>query len=90
MSYDLKALRECADEACDLAHAAGIQDAINWGDLGCVYAYRFTRDYDGGDREEGYAVHIEECAPDCRGLSLFISDHLEAAGFSGIEVEMEW
>lgn len=87
MAYELKALREAADQACDRAFSmTWHRSAINWGDFGCVSAEHWNDD--GG--EEGYRVLLEEADPSNQEVGEFIAGELAKAGFHNIEVVFEW
>jgi hypothetical protein len=88
VNYDLSALRDAADRACDQAYQSRehIDDAINWGDLACVKATKWVDD----EGNEGYAVLIEEASPDATELCAYVSAKLFDAGFVDVEVLTEW
>lgn len=87
--YNLIALRNAADnacsdalDACDDCHG----EAVNWGDLQCVGAERYTTD----EGTIGHRVWIEECDPAAHHLREFVRGYLERAGFAGVDVMLEW
>lgn len=86
--YNLKALREAADKACEEAFTKRkeFHEAINWGDLGCISA-RYIVDDEGN---EFYQVIIDEAAPECSKFHGFICEWLCIAGFPDVEVLTEW
>lgn len=86
--YDLKALKVAVDRACEEAFVKRkeFDEAINWGDLGCISA-RYIVDDDGG---EFYQAFISEAAPECPSFCEFIYKRLCEAGFPGVEVFTEW
>lgn len=86
MTYDLKALREAADKACDAAFNEDIDCCVNWGDFACVGAEHWADD-EGG---EGYRVRIEEADPSNEEMGAFISERLELGGFKDVEIVFEW
>jgi hypothetical protein len=86
MAYDLKALRETADKACDAAFNANLDCCVNWGDFACVGAEHWVDD----EGNEGYRVCIEEADPNNREMGEFITEHLVQAGYEGVEVVFEW
>jgi hypothetical protein len=87
--YNLSALGEAADNAC-LDAFTGCPDcrtqAINWGDLQCVAAERYTTK----DGTMGHRVWIEEADPSAYHLRDFVRGYLERAGFAGVDVMLEW
>jgi hypothetical protein len=86
--YDLKELRMVASEACNEAFhkRAEINDAVNWANVSCVSAQYCVDD----EGYPSYRVEIEEASPNCSGFREFIHGRLEAAGFHGIDIQMEW
>ena len=82
----LQHLRQLANDALDAADAAGIEDAVNWGDLSCVEAAL-------GQTDEGrryYRVMIEEASPDAYKLAVYVRDWLAKRGWTDVEVLTEW
>lgn len=70
-----------------LARAEGrVASAINWADLACRDVRRWTDD----TGASGYAVSIEEAAPDAWELQTFVREYLVEAGFANVEVVTEW
>lgn len=89
MTYELKELRRVADAATDAAFNhdwKGAHVTVNWGDLCCVSAEHYVTE----EGEEGYRVYIEEADPSNTEFQQFVSQRLEAAGFTGVEVITEW
>lgn len=89
MSYDLKDLRETADQACLAAIANKGQfdnAAVNWADFGCCGAERWEND----EGFTGYTVTIEEADPCNRDVGDFIREHLAASGYPDVNVVFEW
>lgn len=84
----LKALRECADSACDAAwHDQSCQkDAVNWGDFGCVSAEAYVTE----DGDQGLRVLIEEADPSCVNVHNFVRQWLADRGWVGVDVVTEW
>ncbi len=80
----MKRIRVIIDKACD--DALNMDDfsdeAINWGDLGCVSV---SVDIDGS-----YYASIEEASPTCRKFPQYVYDKLYESGFSRVEVRTEW
>ena len=85
MAY-LKTLYSATNDACTAAAQESIDDAVNWADLGCVSAERFTTH----DGTTGYRVWIEEAAPEAYLLKEFVSLYLDAHGFKNVEIYTEW
>jgi len=84
--YDLVALTAAADAACAAACEARVADAYNAADLHCFDA---GCEY-GADGVPHYYVRLEEAAPGARLLQQFVSAHLAALGYVGVEVRTEW
>lgn len=88
--YDLAKLHAATDAAIATAHRMrrNIKGPINWADLSCRAAEKWT-DQDG---DTGYRVWIEEAAPGCDNSTFceYIWKQLEKRGFLNIEVETEW
>ncbi|THD11334.1 hypothetical protein [Metallibacterium scheffleri] len=86
--YELQALRACTEDACRtaLGDPRTQGEAIDFGDLHCTSAAHMCSD----DGVVNYRVVIEEADPSCVGLRSIISEHLDAAGFSGVEVVIQW
>ena len=82
----LTLLRMETDNALDRAANDDIQDAVNWGDLGCSSAEHFETD----DGRAGFRVWIEEAAPEAVELQQFIRADLAEHGWPGVEVRTEW
>ena len=84
----LKRIRTMASKLCGDAKAAGVDGAINWGDLGCVNVEIFIN----CDAGQGVRVYIEEANPHNTELREFIEDGLESVygNLGGIEVVTEW
>lgn len=85
---ELAELRSCAEDACQEAYEnrAGINGAINWGDLGCVDARKWQDCWG----NEGMTVYIEEASESATELHSFIREYLKDRGWSGVEVVTEW
>jgi len=79
------ATQQACDEALDRSHEFA-DEAINWGDLGCVRA-EYTLD-DQGD--VGYGAWIEEAAPQSAKLCAFIGQRLQEMGHKDVRVRCEW
>lgn len=88
MQQRLKELREATDECIEMARESRdtFDEAINWGDLGCVEASKVITD----KGTERYVVLIEEASPDCIDFQEFISFELGLKGFDKVEVRTEW
>ncbi len=86
--HDLRALRAYADDACRavLGDSRTKGEAINFADLHCVSAAHVCRD----DGVVSYMVVIEEADPSCEGLRSIISEYLDAVGFGGVDVVIQW
>lgn len=86
---ELARLQEIANFACEQAQKEKDRfqnDAINWGDLGCITA-EYVFDVDG---DEHYRVLIEEASPTSAELQRFVRRHFQALGISDVEVATEW
>jgi len=85
--YDLNALREVTESiVIDTFGLPTFNEAINWGDLHCTSAERYT-EHTG---ETGYRVYIEEASPECWKFCQYIADQLTARGYPDVEVKTEW
>lgn len=82
----LQHLRRLANDALDAAEAAGIEDAVNWGDLSCVEAALVLTD----EGRSYYRVMIEEASPDAYKLGVYVRDWLAKRGWTDVEVLTEW
>ena len=76
-------LDRLTDDACDAANPI-VQDAVNWGDLGCVEASVVV------SLKEIYFVLIEEASPDAWEFHKFIGEYLRERGFENVRVQTEW
>lgn len=87
MRYNLKALREAANAAIDLARErkGEFNEAINWGNLACVSA-EFTVN----DEGDSYHTVIIEEAGDCPRFRVFIGAILDAGKFKDVAITTEW
>ena len=86
--HDLQSLRVCTEDAClaALGDPRTKGEAINFADLHCVSAAHVCRD----DGVVSYMVVIEEADPSCEGLRSIISEYLDAVGFGGVDVVIQW
>ena len=82
----LQHLRRLANDALDAAEAAGIEDAVNWGDLSCVEAALVLTD----EGRSYYRVMIEEASPDAYKLGVYVRDWLAKRGWTDVEGLTEW
>ena len=82
----LQHLRRLTNEALHAAEAAGIADAVNWGDLSCVEAALVLTD----EGRSYYRVMIEEASPDAYKLGVYVRDWLAKRGWTDVEVLTEW
>jgi len=71
-----------------------IQEAINWGDLGCLhFVEEITKYYfniNPPAAEKFYRITIEEASPECYEFQSFIKEELLKLGYKNIEVTTEW
>ena len=88
MKYNLKELKQAAEEACLSAYQNKelIDGCINWADLHCLTAKKYEDD----DGVTGYEVIIEEADPSQSDLHIFIDGFLRKRGYEGIETIFEW
>lgn len=86
--YDLQALRACAENACRAARGEPRTqgEVIDFDGLHCSQAAHLY----GDDGMVRYRVVVENADPSCAGLRSIISEHLDATGFSGVEVVIKW
>lgn len=85
--YDLRALHDAATSACVAAAArTDLSGPVNWAGLFCSDAAR-CESYDG---EVVYRVEIRKADPGADALRQYITEHLAANGFPGVEVVTEW
>lgn len=82
----LQHLRRLTNDALDAAEAAGIEDAVNWGDLSCVEAALVLTD----EGRSYYRVMIEEASPDAYHLGVYVRNWLAKHGWTDVEVLTEW
>lgn len=84
----LKELVKIACEACEACRADETckQEAVNWGDFGCVGAEWYIDD----EGNTGARVLIEEADPSCYHVQKFIGEYLALRGFGRVEVRAEW
>ena len=82
----LQHLRRLTNEALHAAEAAGIADAVNWGDLSCVEAALVLTD----EGSRYYWVIIEEAPPDAHNLVTYVEDWLAKRGWTDVVVLTEW
>jgi hypothetical protein len=66
-----------------------VDDAVNWGDLGCIAAERVEVLADDVVNVE-WRVIIEEAAPDAYAFRALISEELAKRGFGRVVVVTEW
>ena len=84
----MQTLQKATNEAIDAAQArkSRMGGAVNWGDLRCA-GVAWQVDQDG---KPSYRVEIEEAAPEAVEFRRFVEACLADAGFSHVEVVMEW
>ena len=82
----LQHLRRLANEALDAAEVAGIEDAVNWGNLSCVEAALVLTD----EGRSSYWVIIEGASPDAYNLVTYVEDWLAKRGWTDVVVLTEW
>ena len=81
-------LKDATDLAIADARRRKMQfdDAVNWGDLGCIAA-EYVLDSEG---TESFRVVIAEAAPDAGEFRRFIEEALGQSGFPAVDVATEW
>jgi hypothetical protein len=84
---ELGKLKQATNDAIGVMQPSGFSDeAINWGDLGCVES-----SYVLNDSGENYCeVLIEEAAPDCAEFQAAIQLELGKRGWPYVRVRTEW
>lgn len=88
-SYDLIALRDCADLACTAARTDCpdcLTQAINWADLGCHSAECYVDEFG----NVGHRVWIEEADPSAYHLRDFVRGYLSRHGYESVDVMLDW
>lgn len=89
----LSQLEECTTIAIDYAKETPEKfsdEGINWGDLRCVNVEAVQSISEDENDVVEYRVFIEELAPECTKFRKHIEEALYAAGFTKVEVHMEW